>query len=264
MKKFGFFLPIILVLLFSMLGTRMLASGSIRPVTLILISVVVFGIALMSRPKAAASKPVSDIAQKVRGEFARDAFADDAQLGAKFQAALKDYSGNMPKAALGKLQKLAPQCTGDKEIYAVALATATVLVSLHKPKDAIREYVRALGLHPSSSLAMELGSCYQRLGELEKARDTYQYALDLDGGNIEAISAIATTYVADRKYQMGLEEAMKVLEKNENHASALATAAICHGLLGDPLMSRHFTDRAVANGYRKDKITQTIDALKKR
>ena len=264
MKKFGFLLPVLMVLLFSFVGTRMLASGSVSPVTLIMITAVVFGIALISRPKKGAAKSVSDIEQKVRGEFAKDAFAEDAQLGAKFQAAMKDLSGNMPKAALNKLQKLAPLCTGDKEIYAVSMATASIQVSLGKPKDAIRGYIRALGIHPSSKVAMELGSCYQRLGELSKARDTYQYALDLDGSNLDALSAIATAYVADGMYDIGLSKAREVLETNENHASALATAAICCGLLNDPLMSKHYTDRAVTNGYKKDKITQTIDALKKR
>lgn len=264
MKKFGFIFPIVLVFLFSMFGSRLLASGSVSPVTLIGITIVLFVVMMLSRPKKGAAKPVGDIEQKVRGEFARDAFAGNEQLNARFQAALKDYSGNMPKAALNKLQKLAPQCSGDQEVYAVSMATAMICISLNKPKDAIREYVRALNIHPTSELAHALGSSYQRIGELDKARDTYLYALDLDGENLEALSAIATTYVADRNYRMGLEEAMKVLEKNENHASALATAAICHGLLGDPLMSKHFTDRAVENGYKKDKITQTIDALKKR
>lgn len=264
MKKFGFLLPVLMVLLFSFVGTRMLASGSVSPVTLIMITAVVFGIALISRPKKGAAKSVSDFEQKVRGEFAKDAFADDPQLAAKFQSALKDYSGNMPKAALNKLQKLAPLCSNEKDIYVVAMATATLCISQNKPKDAIKEYIRALGICPSSELARSLGSAYQRIGELDKARDTYQYALDLDGDNLEALSAIATTYVADGMYQMGLNTAMQVLEKNEHHASALATTAICHGLLNDPVMYKHYTDRAVENGYKKDKITNTVDALKKR
>lgn len=264
MKKLGFILPILLFLIFSMVSSRMFASGSISPAVLFAIPMVLFGVMLFIRPKKAASKPVEEIRQKILGDFAQDAFAENAQLGEKFQAALKDLSGNMPKAALSKLQKLAPLCSGGKETYAVSMATATILVSLGKPKEAIREFIRALGIHPSSHVAMELGSCYQRLGELSKARDTYQYALDLDGSNIDAISAIATAYVADGNYQMGLAKAKEALLVDDKHASALATTAICYGLLDDPILSKHYTDRAVEQGYKKDKIAQTIDALKKR
>ena len=264
MKKFGFLLPIALLVVFSMISTRLFASGSVSPAVLFAFPAVLFGIMFLTRPKKSAPKSAGEIQDNILGEYAQDAFAGNEQLGAKFQAAMKDLSGNMPKAALNKLQKLAPLCTGDKEIYAISMATASIQVSLGKPKDAIRGYIRALGIHPSSKVAMELGSCYQRLGELSKARDTYQYALDLDGSNLDALSAIATAYVADGMYDIGLSKAREVLETNENHASALATAAICCGLLNDPLMCKHYTDRAVTNGYKKDKITQTIDALKKR
>lgn len=264
MKKFGFLLPIVLVVLFSMYGTRLVASGTISPMTMILVGFVPLVVLFLVRPKAAAPKPVSDIEKKIRGEFAKDAFADKPDLAVKFQAVLKDYSSNMPKAALSKLQKLAPQCSTDEETYAVAVATAMIHTTLGKPKDAIREYVRALNLHPTSETAHALGSSYQRIGELDKAIDTYQYAIDLDSGNLEALSALATAYVADGSYRKGLNQAMLVLEKNETNASALATAAICYGLLDDPVMHKRYTELAVENGYKKDKIIQTVDALKKR
>lgn len=264
MKKFAYFIPVILVVLFSIVGSRLFASGAVSPTTLILITAVIFGVMLLVRPKTAAPKPISDIEKKVRGEFAKDAFADKPDLAVKFQAVLKDYSSNMPKAALSKLQKLAPQCSTDEETYAVAVATAMIHTTLGKPKDAIREYVRALNLHPTSETAHALASSYQRIGELDKAIDTYQYAIDLDSGNLEALSALATAYVADGSYRKGLNQAMLVLEKNETNASALATAAICYGLLDDPVMHKRYTELAVENGYKKDKIIQTVDALKKR
>ena len=264
MKKFGFILPVLMVVLFSMLSTRMLSSGAVNPLTMIGAAAVMFLIMFLVRPKKAAPKPASDVEKQILGDYAADAFADDPQLGARFQAALKDYRSNMPKAALNKLQKLAPQCTGDKEVYAVALACALCMISVDKHKDAIREYVRALNIYPTSGIAMELGSCYQRLGELNKAKDTYQYALDLDSGNLEARCKLATAYVADGAYQMGLDQALLALQQEETNASALATAAICYGLMGEPLLHRHYTDKAVENGYKKEKITNTVDALKKR
>ena len=103
-----------------------------------------------------------------------------------------------------------------------------------------------------------------RLGNLDKARDSYEYALDLDENNLEARSRIATTYVADHDFTMALEYANQIIDEDETHSSALATAAICHGLLGDPVMSNYYTKQAVEYGYSQKKIEETIATLKKR
>jgi len=136
MKKLNFILPILMIGLFALVGSRMIGSGSISPVTMMGIGSLLLVFLLLSKPKASAAKPMAQIEEQIRGEFAKDAFADEPALGAKFQAALTDYSKNMPKAALNKLQKLAPQCTGDPEVYAVAMASAMIHTTLNKPMDA--------------------------------------------------------------------------------------------------------------------------------
>lgn len=264
MKKFGFILPILLFVLFTTISNRMFASGSFNPVLLIVVMVVFFGITMLSRPKKKAPKPVSDVEEKVLGDYAKNAFDADPKLAAQFQTALKNYAGNMPKAALAKLEKLAPACTTDEQTYAVAMATGMTLCTLNKHKEAARQYNKAIVLHPSAELALTLGSCHQRIGELNKARDSYEFALDLDADNLEARSILATTYVADGDYETALEQAMLVLEKDENHASALATTAICYGLLGQSAASKRYTKLAADNGYSEKKINDTISALKKR
>lgn len=264
MKKLLYLVPVLLLALFIPLSTRLMGSGQVSPVVLVLIPFGVLILSTLLRPKNKAPKPASELEEKVRGDFARDAFADDPKLAAMFQAAIKDYSGNMPKAALSKLTKLAAQCTGDKEVYAVAMATAQCQLIIGKPLPAVREYTKALSIHPTAEVAMELGSCHQRLGNLDKARDSYEYALDLDEGNLEARARIATTYVADHDFDTALEYANQVIDIDENHSSALATAAICHGLLNDPVMSNFYTKQAVENGYSKNKIEETIATLKKR
>lgn len=264
MKKISFIFPVLIFLLFMSLGNRILATGTVSPSTLVMIVAVAVGTLVFFKPKAKAGKPASDIEQKARGEFAKDAFADKPQLEARFQAAIRDYISNMPKAALAKLTKLAPLCTEGKEIYAVSMASAQIQMLLGKPLPAIREYTRALGLHPTAQGAIALGSCHQRMGNLDKARDSYQFALDLEPENLEARAVLATAYVADGDYDTALEQVRMVLDKNKAHASALATAAICCGLTGDPVMCRHYTTQAVENGYSKQKIEETIAALKKR
>lgn len=263
MKKSGlYFIPILIFGLVMLLGNKLFLSGTISPTVLMIIGVVAVVLLVLVRPKSSAKAAPSE-ALSLLDDLAKEAFADDPALESKFQSAAADYVANCPKAALNKLGKLAPQCSTDADRYAVAMVSGLCYSSLNEYEKAVAEYNRAVVIHPSAKLAITIGSCQQRLGELRKARDSYEFALDLDPKNIEALSNLATAYVADRKYSDGLETAMQVLELDENHASALATAAICSGLKGDTLMQKHYTDRAVQNGYNLEKITKTISALKK-
>ena len=264
MKKVAFLIPALIFTGSLLIGSKFMSSGETSPVTMILGMLGILVAVSLFRPKSKQTvKPSGDLETEIRGDFAKDAFLDDSNLNAKFKSALKDFSGNMPKAAYAKLLKLAPLCRNDQEKYAVTIAIAQVQMALGKFPDAARQYTTALVLHPSTELAMKQGSCYQRMGELDRARSAYTYALDLDESNLEAHSAIATTYVADRMYEKALGVALKVLEKNENHASSLATTAICYGLLEDDTMREHYTNLAEDNGYSRKKINETISALRK-
>lgn len=264
MKKFGFLIPILLFLGFSVISRRLFASGGINPTTILIITAVFFGVMLMSRPKNKAPKSVSDLDAQIRGDFAKDAFTDDSPVSRKFQSAVKDFAGNMPKSATRKLAELANQCRNDQERYAHAMASALCASSQQNFKEAIRHYNKAIVLNPTAELALTLGSCQQRIGELSKAQDSYEFALELEPDNLEVRSNLATSYVADGDYETGLEHALMVLEKKEDHASALATAAICYGMLDNSLLKKHYTKLAVENGYKESKINDTISALKKR
>lgn len=264
MKKLFFFVPALIFLLFTFVGSRIFSGGGVSPLIIILPVGTALLLLTMMKPKNKGAKPASNLEKKARGEFAKDAFADNPKLGAMFQAAVKDYNGNMPKAALAKLTKLSTQCTDPKEIYAVSMASAQCLTVIGKPLLAIRDYTKALNIHPTPEVALELGSCHQRLGNLDKARDAYEYALDLDANNLEAPSRIATTYVADHEFRTALDYANRVIDQDENNASALATAAICHGMLEDSVLCNYYTNLAVENGYNKKKIEETIFTLKRK
>lgn len=265
MKKLGAFLiPIVMVLGFSLLSAQMFSSGSVNPLFLGAIAVVLLIMMISFRSKSAPAKSAEAVAQELLDDFSKDAFADNEELKKTFYSALDNYGKNMPKAALSKLEKLEPQCSGDKEVYAVSLLKAKVLCTLQKYPNAIRAYNKAVVLNPTCAVASAMGDCYQRLGKLEKARDSYEFAIELDPKNTDALSRLATTYVADWDYEKALDCAMQVLELDEKASSALATAAICYGMLNDPVMSKQYTRLAVENGYSEKKITDTIDALKKR
>lgn len=265
MKNPGIFLvPILIIGIFMLISNKLMASGAVNPTTMIIVAVVAFVLMLAIRPKKPASKANPDAAMTLLGDFAKDAFKDDQKLSNQFSSAVSDYVNGMPKAATSKLEKLQSLCKTDADTYAVSVALGLTKASTGDFEAAIKLYNKAVVLHPTTELAMTLGAAQQRIGELEQARDSYDFALDLDPNNIEALSAKATAYVGDGMFEEAITEARLALEMDENHASALATCAICYGVLDDNLLCKHYTDKAVDNGYKADKISATIPALKKK
>ena len=247
MNKIGFLFPILFILMFTLITPRVFA-GAMSPSTMVLMGGAILVVMMLFRPKKAATKTAQAVADEIMDDFSADAFDGDEVLRKKFYAALSDLGGNMPKGAVSKLQKLAPLCTGKKEQYAVAMATALCWKKQNNHKNAVREYNKAVIIHPSASLAFTIGDCYQRLGELDKARDSYEFAQELEPGN----------------YNAAMDYAAEALDLDETYAQALATMAICHGMQDDALMHRHYLKLAADNGYSEQKILYTVKALKKR
>lgn len=265
MKKSSLFIiPIVLFAAFGIFGGRLLTSGVIKPSTMAIIAVGAFILMLIVRPKKQVAAPTPDTALSILGDFAKDAFIRDEKLASRFTSAVADYVNGMPKSALSKLEKLQPLCETDNDTYAVSVVLGLSKCQVGDFETAIKLYNKAVILSPSTELAMAIGSCHQRIGELDQAIDSYEFALDLDPQNIAARSAIATACVGDGRFEEGIDQALLALKIDENNASALATCAICYGVLNDPLLCKSYTEKAVANGYKEEKINSTIPALKKK
>lgn len=257
-------LPMIIIVLFAFLGGRLMASGAISPTTMIIIAVVAFLLMMLVRPKKQAPAANADTTLALLGDFAKDAFSDNEQLNAQFQSAVSDYVNSMPKSAQKKLESLQPLCKTDADTYAVSLVLGLVKSGTGDYAGAIKLFNQAVILNPTAELADLIASSQQRIGELEAAMDSYAFALELDPDNINIRGKLATAYVADGDFEMAIEHAQLVLDRDEKHASALATIAICHGCLGHSDLYAGYTARAVENGYKEEKITATVEALKKK
>lgn len=261
MKKTGIiFLPVLVIAVIMLLMKGL--NGN--PTTLILVAAGAFLLALAIRPKKQAGSSNTGAALELLGDFSKEAFAHDEKLNNLFTSAVSDYVNGMPKSATNKLEKLQNQCKTDADTYAVSVALGLTKASSGDFEAAIKLYNRAIVLHPTTELAMTIGAAQQRIGELEQARDSYDFALDLDPSNIDALSAKATAYVGDGMFEEAITEARLALEMDENHASALATCAICYGALDDALLHKSYTDKAVNAGYSASKISDTVTALKKK
>ncbi|MBO7251861.1 MAG: hypothetical protein J6V25_04470 [Oscillospiraceae bacterium] len=264
MKKIIFaFLPILIIVAGASIVPGLLSSG-IDPKLLVVISIGLVSVLYAMRPKKAAPKSVQQIIDEVLDDYSKDAFASDAALDKSFRATLSDIGNNLPKTALNKLKKLELNCTENPQKYAVAMASAKCYQLSKDFKNVIREYNKAIVLHPTDLLAYRIGDCHQRLGALEKARDSYEFAAELDPNNPQYPSSIGTVCVGEGNYDAAMDYAMDALVIDENFSQALATMAICHGVKRNSAMCDHYTAQAVANGYSQEKIESTIKALIKR
>ena len=263
MKKIGSFLPVLTILFIAVMGPRLLAGG-MNPARLIILGGLMILIVVMIRPMKAATKSLQQIQEEVLDDFCENAFADNEALEKRFLSALSDAGRNMPKSAASKLRKLTDECTTDRQRYAVALASAYTARRNQDWKTVIREYNKAIVLNPSADMAYKIGDAHQRLGNLDKARDSYEFAMELDPANPQYPSSLATACVGDGYYTMAQEYAQDALDLDPNFPQALATMAICYGLQEEPAMYKFYLDKAFDNGYSMDKIESTVKALKKR
>ena len=265
MKKLGSFLiPIAVLAVIALLFKQVFGSGPMNPLVMVAIILGCLVGSSMLRPKKKGGSSSVDTTLSLLGEFSKEAFSHSEALSGQFQSAISDFVNSMPKAAERKLEKLQPLCITDADTYAVSVALGMLKYQNGDYSAAVNLYNKAVVLHPTTELAYAIGAVQQRMGELEQARDSYEFALDLDPENIEALSSLATAYVADGMFEDAITEARLALEKDENHASSLATCAICYGVLDDSLLYKHYTDKAVDNGYSADKISTTVTVRKKK
>ena len=262
MKKLSTFAPILVILIGAIIVPRMLAGGT-NPVTLIFMGIGMIFLVTLIRPKKAPTKSLQQMEESIMDDFCKDAFAGNDALGKKFLAALSDAGKNMPKSAATKLQKMEAECTTDQQKYAVAMAAAYAYQQSRDWKNVIREYNKAIVLHPTDTLAYKIGDCNQRLGRLDKARDSYEFAIELNPENPQYVSSLGTLCVGEGNFDSAIDYAMDALDLDPNFSQALATLAICYGVKKDSVMYKHYLDLAVENGYSQEKIETTVKALKK-
>ena len=265
MKKNGSFLvPAAVLLIVFIFFKQVFGSGPINPLVMVgIIFASLLGVSLLMPRKKSAKNNV-DSTLSLLGEFSKEAFAHDEKLSAQFQSAITDFMNSMPKAATRKLEALQPLCKTNADTYAVSVALGMIKCYDEDHAAAIKLFNRAVVLHPTAELADAIGSAHQRIGELEEAIESYEFALDLDPEKIDIRAKVATAYVGDGKFETAIEHAQQVLDIQPDHASALATIAICHGVMDHTSLYEGYTAKAVEAGYSEQKITTTVPALKKK
>ena len=208
--------------------------------------------------------PVSNkkaLYQKAYPEFIQEPFADEPKLEKKFYDAIHDYNRNKPSDAVAKLEKLRKECRNTAELRAVTVFTALALDDLGRYPESLQLYDAARKIRDSSTLASNMGLNCQRLGDMERAAEYYEEAIQLDSRNAYAYNNLSALFFRQGEYENALDAAKDALECNATMPQALSTAAICAKLLGDEEAYTGYYRRAVAAGYDGDKIKRVIKQL---
>ncbi len=265
MKKLSSLLiPAAVFLIVFVFFKQAFGNGPMNPLVMgcVVVACLVGTTLLMPKKKGAVRN--TETTFSLLGDFSKEAFSYDEALNAEFQSAIADFLNSMPKAATKKLEKLQALCKTDVDTYAVSVALGMIKCYDEDHAAAIKLFNRAVVIHPTAELADAIGSAHQRIGELEEAIDSYEFALDLDPEKIDIRAKVATAYVGDGKFETAIDHAQQVLDIQPDHASALATIAICHGVMDHTSLYEGYTAKAVEAGYSEQKITTTVPLLKKK
>lgn len=199
--------------------------------------------------------------QKSYGEFIRNAFSNDPKLENQLYRAIDDYNQDKSADAIKKLEKLRKECHNSDDLYAVTCFTALCYDDVHAFEPAAEQYRAALNIRPNTTLASNLGLCWDRLGDQQSAIDAYQYASQLDPKNEYPLNNLAQLYVREGEYETAIEYAQKAIALNSKMYQAYSAMAICHAMLGNTAEYEKYFRQAVANGSDGKKIKAFIESM---
>ncbi len=239
--------------------TKELDSGDIAKAVLILAGLVLAAVRTKKPRRQVSNKKVAY--EKAYPDFIQNVFSEDKKLEKKFFHAVDDYNQNKPAAALKKLEALRKDCQRTSDLYAVTVFTALCLDEMRAYEKAIQQYYGAFQIRPNSTLASNMGLCYERLGEPNRAIDAYTTAIQTDKTNAFAFNNLGTLYFREGDYETALEYAEAAIAVNPRMPQALSLAAICSAVMGQQEPYQRYYRQAVAAGYDGSKIKAVIKSL---
>lgn len=167
------------------------------------------------------------------GDLIGNAFTVPSTTSKQFFKALDYYQYNQPVKLTEAMCALAPQCTNNDERFAVMLFMAIGYDEMYMYEKAAEAYEQALLYRENSTAASNLGLCYQRLGNYEKAIDAYRYAIKAEPENAYAYNNLAQVYIRREEYEEALLYADMAIERKENFREAYSAKALAYAMRGE-------------------------------
>ncbi len=195
------------------------------------------------------------------GSFIGRAFAMDAKAEKKLFKAIDRYATDKPADGLPILRKLYDECQSQEDRYAVVTFMGLCLDDMQVCDKAIEMYDFSLRMKPSSTIASNMGLCYNRIGDYEQAMESYQQAIAIDAENAYAHNNMAALLIRQGDYEEALLAAEQAVEINHRMPQALNAMAVCHYMLGNMDEYQKYYRQAVSAGSDGTKLKAYIRSL---
>lgn len=159
-------------------------------------------------------------------------FTDKARAK-RLYTALDKRNHDRYKSAISILTKLYESAPDRDEKFVTAFFIAICYDDMSAYIPAIEWYERAIEYKRHTTALSNLGICYKRMGNLDKATLAYEEASLLDPSNPNPYINLANIYISDGRYDTALEFADKAISLNQGIAAAYSARAIACAMLGD-------------------------------
>jgi len=188
------------------------------------------------------------------------AFTEDPKKRKKLLQACRYYNENNYDAAqriLVQLQKGNPQ---RKDLIPVLLFTALCCDDSGLHNEAIRVYEQLLAYDPCNATACgNLGLLYKADGQLEKALQQFNRAIDFERDNYLGYNNRASCHFAMEQYELAIADAKQALEIKSNGREAAGLLAIIYALLNDEENKKKYYQLAIKAGQTPEKLNFAIN-----
>lgn len=218
--------------------------GNIIRGILLLAAIVLSIVRTLTRPSSASP---ADYRNSYR-QFIGDAFEKDKGRELLFMTAIHKYQQNRYDRTLSLLARLEPTCKNDTERFAVLFFRALCLDEMEAYQPASACYEELLTIRDDSTIASNLGICYQRLGQNDRSLNAYLRAIDMNPENAYPYNNIAQLLLREEDFEGTLRYADMALARTANLYQAWSAKAIAHAMLGQAESYRSALRRATDEG----------------
>lgn len=188
-------------------------------------------------------------------------FPENEAARNRFFDAVDCYARKNPAGGWKRLEKLLPLCKTPEERYAVSVFSGFCLHNLEKYESALEHYREALAINQDSTVASNMGVCYEKLGLVDFATRYYHIAILSNPDNPLPHSNLAQIWIAAGDYAKAETYASQALARKPDLLPALTAMAVCRSKQGRQAEYEAYLQKAAAAGGKPEKIKAYIQAL---